>query len=64
MITSYCNFTIFLASLALNVCGMFIVVTTPFATISLLLLFSNPPSQTLKHIYPKKLASNENFSTP
>jgi hypothetical protein len=43
---------------------MFIVVTTPFATISLLLLFSNPPSQTLKHIYPKKLASNENFSTP
>jgi hypothetical protein len=52
MIASYCDFTIFLASLALNVCVMYVVVTNFFATISLLLLLSNPSSQTLKLTYP------------
>jgi len=43
MVASYYDFTIFFASMALNVHVISIVATTPIATISLLLLFSNPP---------------------
>ncbi len=52
VVASYCSFTIFLASMALTVRAICVVATTPLATISLLLLLSNPPSQTLKHNYP------------
>jgi hypothetical protein len=52
MVASYYGFTIFLASMALTIHFISIVTKTPLATISLLLLFSNPPSQTLKHTYP------------
>jgi hypothetical protein len=52
MVASYFDFTIFYASLALILHVISIVTKTPFATISLLFLLSNPPSQTLKHTYP------------
>jgi hypothetical protein len=52
VVASYWDFTIFLASMALIVRAIFVVATTPLATISLLLLLSNPPFQTLKHPYP------------
>jgi hypothetical protein len=42
--------------------ALFVVATTPLATISLLLLLSNPPFRTLKHAYPLKLANDENSS--
>jgi Fe2+ transport system protein B len=51
VVASYCGFTIFLTSMALIVHAISIVATTPLATISLLLLLSNRPSQTLKHTY-------------
>ncbi len=51
-IASYCGFTIFPMSTTLIVRVMSIVATTPLTTISLLLLLSNLPSQTLKHTYP------------
>ncbi len=35
VVTSYCDFTIFPASMALTVCDMSIIATTPLATISL-----------------------------
>jgi hypothetical protein len=52
MVVSYCNFIIFLVSTALTICVIFVVTIAHLATISLLLLLSNPPSQTLKHTYP------------
>jgi hypothetical protein len=44
MVVSYYDFTIFFASMALTVHVISIVAIAPIATISLLLLFSNPPS--------------------
>jgi hypothetical protein len=51
MVASYEGFTIVPPSMVITVCVMFVVAVTPVATISLLLLLSNPPSQSLKHTY-------------
>jgi len=51
MVASYYHFTIFPASMALNVHVMSIVVVVPFATISLLLKkLSNPPLNLKTHL--------------
>jgi len=60
MVASYEGFTIVPPSMVIIVCVMFVVAVTPVATISLLLLLSNLPSQSLKHTYLQKLANNEN----
>ncbi len=52
MAASYCALTIFPKSMALTIHVMSIVATTPLTIVSLLLLLSNLPSQTLKHTYP------------
>jgi hypothetical protein len=55
MVASHYNFTIFPTLMALIVCVIFVEVATPLITISLLLLLSNPPSQTLNTLIPKNL---------
>jgi hypothetical protein len=42
-IASYCGFTIFPLSMVLTICVMFVVSTTPLASLFLLLLLSNAP---------------------
>jgi hypothetical protein len=53
MVASYYHFTIFPASMALTVRAMSVVAAAPFATISLLLLFSNTPLNLKIHLFLK-----------